>query len=171
MCIFFLFCMAFLLALTAVRLFSAGLFPPFYSCVDLAEKCQCGLSSVAGRRWEGVGEGSICPVLSGLFPPACPFSQLQDHEPAVHLPASRSFPVPQLDWRVTPCSFLDGLRSVCCLKGVGSRTQNSFGWFLVARSAPVSVFGGRQHILVYMFHCSCRDVKAHTHFARITCII
>lgn len=73
--------MGFLLALTALRLFPAGLFPPFYSCVDLAGKCHCGLATV----WlsGGVGEGSICPVLSGLFPAACPCSgidlwQLQD---------------------------------------------------------------------------------------------
>lgn len=30
------------------------------------------------------------------------------HQPALHPPASRCFPVPQLDWHGTPCSFLKG---------------------------------------------------------------
>lgn len=45
-CIFALLCMGFLLALTAVRLFPAGLSPPFYSCVNLAGKCW--------KPWHGV---------------------------------------------------------------------------------------------------------------------
>lgn len=115
--------MGFLLALTAVRLFPAGLSPLLFMCrFGRKTPVRCG-------QWGGVGERSICPVLSGLFPPAClcslmHLSPLQDHKPAClciqKLPS-------QLDWPVSPCSLLSGLHSMCCLKAVGSRTQNIFG--------------------------------------------
>lgn len=95
-----------------------------------------------------MGERSIRPVLSGLFPPACPcslmhLSALQDHKPAVHVSASRTAQSAGLTCE--PLLLPQWVAFHVLPKGSRKQDSEYFWWFLVARSAPVSVFGCEQH--------------------------
>lgn len=100
-------------------------FPPSYSCVDLAGKCQCDVAS------EGAWENApfvLCFQDYFLQPAPAHWCTFQHCRTTSQQFMSLHPELPsQLDWPVSPCSFLTGLRSMCCLKAVGSRTQNIFG--------------------------------------------